>query len=268
MNEYILKLRNVNLRWLTVLVFVVGIILAVVITAKTGYLSGSTVIIGITGSIIYIALAVHAIGEDNKALIVSYILLVAVFVGLINAINQLGDYNVTSQEFSNDFNSDLFLGTNNIENQIAAILIKNAPMALFTNICCLIAFIYGGFYVRKKFTFVWILFLIAYAISSYQAYLLVSGGMENWGTYSDLGNVMNILSFVAIVALLVVGGKDQKGATIDSKGKTIKPVEVIKTEYPEQKSLSDQLFQLKELLDGGILTQEEFDTEKKKILNS
>ncbi len=70
------------------------------------------------------------------------------------------------------------------------------------------------------------------------------------------------------MALLVVGGKDQKGATIDSKGKTIKPVEVIKTEYPEQKSLSDQLFQLKELLDGGILTQEEFDMEKKKILNS
>ena len=33
-------------------------------------------------------------------------------------------------------------------------------------------------------------------------------------------------------------------------------------------SKSEQLLKLKELLDGGILTQDEFDTEKKKILNS
>lgn len=40
------------------------------------------------------------------------------------------------------------------------------------------------------------------------------------------------------------------------------------SEPPYQMSKTDQLFKLKELLDGGILTQEEFDTEKKKILNS
>lgn len=267
MNEYILKLRKVNLRWLTALIFVVSIILTVVITLKTGDMSGFTIIIGITGIIIYIALAVHAIEEDNKALIVSYILLVAVFVGIINATNQFGNY-LASQEFSNDFTSDIFLGTNNVETQIAAMLIKNAPMTLFTSICCLTAFIYGVFYVRKKYTLVWILFTIGFAISSYQAYLLVSGGMQNWDTYSGLGSAMNLLSFVAIVSLLVVGGKNQKETTVDSERKTIKPVEVIKKEEPKQKSLSEQLFQLKELLDSGILTQEEFDNEKKKILNS
>lgn len=267
MNEYILRLRKVNLRWLTALIFVVSIILTVVITLKTGSFSGTTIIIGITGIIIYIALAVHAIEEDNKALIVSYILSVAVFVGIINATNQFGNY-VGSQEFSNDFTSDIFLGTNNVETQIAAMLIKNAPMTLFTSICCLTAFIYGVFYVRKKYTLVWILFTIGCAISSYQAYLLVSGGMLNWDTYSGLGSAMNLLSFVAIVSLLVVGGKNQKETTVDSERKTIKPVEVIKKEEPKQKSLSEQLFQLKELLDSGILTQEEFDNEKKKILNS
>lgn len=34
------------------------------------------------------------------------------------------------------------------------------------------------------------------------------------------------------------------------------------------KSKTEQLLELKQLLDGGILTQEEFDTEKQKILNS
>lgn len=40
------------------------------------------------------------------------------------------------------------------------------------------------------------------------------------------------------------------------------------SEPPHQMRKTDQLFKLKELLDGGILTQEEFDNEKKKILNS
>ena len=39
-------------------------------------------------------------------------------------------------------------------------------------------------------------------------------------------------------------------------------------ETKQMSSKTEQLFKLKELLDGGILTQEEFDNEKKKILNS
>ena len=39
-------------------------------------------------------------------------------------------------------------------------------------------------------------------------------------------------------------------------------------ETPNQLSKTELLFKIKELLDSGILTQEEFDNEKKKILNS
>ena len=44
------------------------------------------------------------------------------------------------------------------------------------------------------------------------------------------------------------------------KGTAIGPVNVLKK--------SESLIKLKSLLDAGILTQEEFDIEKKKILNS
>ena len=42
-----------------------------------------------------------------------------------------------------------------------------------------------------------------------------------------------------------------------------------KSELSQEKSFSasDELIKLKSLLDSGVLTQEEFDTEKKKILS-
>jgi hypothetical protein len=76
---------------------------------------------------------------------------------------------------------------------------------------------------------------------------------------------MLLLSFVAIVILLIVGGKPQ----ISQKSDVEKSVPTTTQQTSiNQDTLSKKLFQLKELLDGGILTQEEFDAEKKKILNS
>ena len=265
MNEYILKLRSVNLRWLTIITFVATIVLGVILTASTGFLNGSFAVTGVTAIIIYIALTVHAIEDDSKALIVSYIFIAAIIVGLINAFNQFGSYNVGSEEFSNDFSNDIFFGTKNVEEQVAGMLIKSAPIALFSHICSLAAFIYGVFHINKKYMLVWILFLIGYAISAYQAYLLVSGGIMNWESYSNLNSIMGLLSFVAIVALLIVGGKPQLSQESNTVESTPTPTQ---PETTDQNSLSKKLFQLKELLDSGILTQEEFDAEKKKILNS
>ena len=261
MNEYILKLRNINLRWLTIIFFVENIVLSIILTLSTDCLNWSFAVTAVMSIIIFVVLTVHAIEENNKALIVSYIFITAIIVELINAFSQFGDINVGSEAFSNDF----FLGTNDVETQVVGILIKSAPIALFSNICSLAAFIYGVFHINKKYMLVWILFLFGYAISAYQAYLLVSGGILNWESFSNLNSIMLLLSFVAIVILLIVGGKPQ----ISQKSDVEKSVPTTTQQTSiNQDTLSKKLFQLKELLDGGILTQEEFDAEKKKILNS
>jgi membrane protein implicated in regulation of membrane protease activity len=48
-------------------------------------------------------------------------------------------------------------------------------------------------------------------------------------------------------------------------GKSMKKIEIIADEDLNQKY--DQLAKIKELLDSGAISQEEFDTEKQKILN-
>lgn len=265
MNEYILKLRKVNLRWLTIIAFVASIVLGVILTAKTGYINVALTVSGIVVIIIYIALAVHAIETDDKALIVSYIFFASICISLINGFSQFGNFNVGSEEFSNEFTNDLIFGTNQVETQIAGMLIKSAPIALFSHLCCLAGFIYGAFYINKKYILVWILLLIGYAISAYQAYLLISGGILNWESYSNLNSIMGIISLIAIIVLLIIGGKSQ----LSQNSNVVKQTPMSKQQGgADNISLSDKLFQLKELLDSGILTQEEFDNEKKKILNS
>jgi len=71
-----------------------------------------------------------------------------------------------------------------------------------------------------------------------------------------------ILLIVAIVAISRSGKKSK----IEIEKLT---TEIKKNHEPQSpSSVSDELVKLKKLLDDGIINQEEFDTQKKKLLNS
>ena len=138
----------------------------------------------------------------------------------------------------------------------------NIPYSLATNIVFIAAFGYGLPFVRKRLVFPWILFLVVFAITTYGLSQVVSWGALYYNSYINLS-----WASTGISLLILIGKQDnlkvnrnivktQQEQEISNTSQTAKPL-----------SMSDQLFKLKELLDSGILTQEEFEAEKKIILN-
>ena len=96
-----------------------------------------------------------------------------------------------------------------------------------------------------------------------------------WSIYLKLAPQPSILDKLAIVFSLVMVGivwclyvKAKNPIAIKTgTAKTEKPSDVQDQSHAPQRSKTDQLLELKGLLDAGILTQEEFDEQKYKIIN-
>ena len=58
------------------------------------------------------------------------------------------------------------------------------------------------------------------------------------------------------------------GSSVSTQSNKMYVKQETPTTSPNNTSKMESLFELKKLLDSGVLTQEEFDNEKKKILNS
>lgn len=73
-----------------------------------------------------------------------------------------------------------------------------------------------------------------------------------------------------IVIRRVMGMEDRFAVDIENailSGEVVIPEKYRKTQIPFGASVADELFKLKKLCDEGILTKEEFDAQKKKLLD-
>ena len=114
------------------------------------------VISAVTIALFYTTFAVHAIDNDDKAVKVSYVMLAAYAVSLLNVLINTGDYP--------DF-TGMILGGDSVESWAYGVVLTSAPYSLVMNLLMMGALIWGMKDVNKRFSIVWLIALIAQGIS-------------------------------------------------------------------------------------------------------
>lgn len=217
-------------------------------------------LIYIVATCFFITLVVHSIDRDDVALITSKITMAVCAIGVIGSIIAYRDMPTLSSIDPFDF----LAGSSSLDTWSENMTIKSAPYTTFTGVLGIIACGYLLRFVNKTFKWVWIILICILVISTIAACALALGGIEYYGLYLALSVLTMPFSFVQLCTIFYAAGKEKEKVQVFSNTTHTPNLE----KQDNQLSKTDQLFKLKELLDGGILTQEEFDSEKKKILNS
>ena len=243
-----------------------------VCTIATGFISivgghslGLTgVVTAIVIALVYITLTVHAIDNDEQAVKLSYIIIAAYIISLITSFTTLKD----SPDFVGSMTNDIFNGnspTSSIENWVVENAVNNAPYTLVMNILMIVVWGLGLKHINKRYMLAWIMGMASQIVACFGTFFQFDP--NTFDVYSKCNNISAVIAFIFLIALLTINDKKE---TPNKKPevKTVAPQEPVSVEQPNTLNKTEQLFKLKELLDSGILTQNEFDSEKKKILNS
>lgn len=277
MNNIILSLRNFSLRAAVVIAFVLTIVVGLWGIIGGGGMKITGVISAVTIALVYTTFAVHAIDNDDKAVKVSYVVLTAYAVSLLNALINMGDYP--------DF-AGMILGGDSVENWSYGIALASAPYTLLMNLLMTGGLIWGMKDVNKRFSIVWLIALIAQGISCIGILILFTDN-SRYDLYTIFNNISGAFAMLLVVVLLFMGGRSLTPALPKGEGgyavkPDVSPQPLKSSLQPSLQSpqtsqtvadgdamteKTKRLFELKELLDSGVLTQTEFDSEKKKILN-
>ena len=121
------------------------------------------------------------------------------------------------------------------------------------------------------FTFLYMIIGIV-AVSVYDTYYLGYSVYFDTSTLAYLGFIFTLLLFVAFIVCDIVIKERSEGSAapaVRPLRSATQPVALSPEEIRSEhlKNVTDTLKQLKELLDAGILTQEEFDKKKKEVLD-
>lgn len=265
MNKNILTLlRSFSLRKVlgfTLLTVVVVTIACMVVGIANGFsetqmmhsIGSASVISTICGMLVSITFVSQAVSDDDKAVVTSWILILAYIVSLIGSFLLFGDSDYGMQSYGQDFAK-------------MNMALKTYPYTMITSLISIAGMLYSAKDVRQKFKVVWWIAILASAVSGCGA-LSLSMSIFNYNTYETCTIIAYVVSLVFIVMLFYIGKRETEGQQCSDTVSTT-------SSNNEQSSKSDmtnkgqELMKLKELLDANVLTQEEFDTEKKKILNS
>lgn len=128
-----------------------------------------------------------------------------------------------------------------------------------------VAFVIGLGSVYKRYLVAWVIFTVVYAFSFILTYLESNYTIQG----DDIVNynmIISLLTLVGLIILIVKGGKavpaeEQLNVQTKTPGQpqeTSSSISII--------AKSKELIQLKELLDKGIITEEEFASLKEKVL--
>ena len=265
MNKNILTLlRSFSLRKVigfTLLTVVVITIVCMVVGIANGFSDtqmmncmGFVSVISTMGSmLVYTTFVSQAVSNDDKAVVTSWILIVAYIVSLIGSFLLFGDSDYGMQSYGQDFAK-------------MNMAFKTYPYTMITSLISIAGMLYSAKDVRQKFKAVWWIAILASAVSGYGA-LSLSMSIFNYNTYETCAIIAFVVSFVFMIMLFYIGKRETAEQQCSDTVATT-------ASNKEQSSKSDltnkgqELMKLKELLDANIITQEEFDTEKRKILNS
>ena len=246
MKEVILSLRKFSLRWSIVIVFAATFIVGLFSLFNGKSLGLTAIITSLTITLFYVTFAVQAIEKDEKAVVTSCIFMAAMLCSIGGSFKIFNESPDSMQSWAYE----------SVE--------ISAPYTLLMNILMLVGFFISINNIKKKFVFAWWVAIIAQIVSTWGTFVVFSN--SDFSTFQTCNNATQIITFVLLIIILCIGGKSNitKNEVQEIKSEMSKHVS------PEKDSIiskSGDLIKIKELLDSGILTEEEFNNEKKKILN-
>lgn len=263
-NNILALLRSFSLRkvigFTLLSVFVIAIA-CVIVGIKNGnsdskmmYSMGLISVISTIGSLlIYTTFVAQAVGNDNKAIVTSWIFIVAYVISLIGSFSAFSDAHYDAETLGVDFTR-------------MDMAFKTYPYMMLTSLITIGGMLYSAKEVRQKFKVAWWIFISASAISGCGA-LSLCMSIFNYEAYETCTNIGAVVSLIFIIILFYIGKQEPAGQYYnDTDAANVSPKEVSSTSAMKNKT--QELMKLKELLNANILTQDEFDREKAKILNS
>ena len=228
-----------------------------------GHIKAATLLFLIYTAWLYMSFAAYAIDKKEVVIPICYMLMIGACISAIAGIRSFSNM----PDLETSFMNDLFFGQNDLEEWMNSAIIENSLYSLISNTLYCGAFIYGFKHVKSKYIFPWIILVIGCALE-----VFVIGKVyfsKDISTYNAFTNINTAIGALLIIALLIIGG-DPQGVKVVKEPAVYHPApkQQQATTTNAHSPMAQKLIQLKALLDSGVLTQEEFDAEKKKILNN
>lgn len=262
MENFILSFRKFSLRWMIVIAFAISFVFGFISVVNGRPLVVTSIVSAISYALIYIIFAVYAIDDNKKAVIASYIFIAAYILSIIGSFSTLN----SSSDIASMLAEELLTGSDSIEYWVHKTVNDLAPYSILMSLLMLFGFIYSIKHVNKRFLLTWWAAIVVTAVQAFG--LLVLFISDDFDSYVSFNQITLVLALIFIIMLFINGGKspNTKGVTLPTQAQATASAmaPIINNDIT---SKSDRLLKLKELLDAGVLTQEEFNSEKKKILN-
>ena len=266
MNKLILSLRKFCLRWVAVAVPVIFFGSGALFTDydSDGLYYFFCLFMTVTIAFFYITLAAHAIKDERRALKTSYLFIAAFVVLLPVSSNAIALMAPIGLAIIFPFHFFEYIGSiyEKAEYMFLSCSETGEFLVALMNLFMLTGLLYSSRSINQRYKSAWWMAIVAQAFSACGVLIFIITDSRT------LGGILNIfsgfVSLILFVFLLVIGGKERKNIEKSNMQTPTHSPQV----HNDISSKSEKLTKLKSLLDTGVLTQEEFDSEKKKILNS
>lgn len=257
MDNVVLKIRELSLRkWMLISIGLTVLAMLCLMGANNsnGYMA--SLFVGQCSTLVLMASFVaFAVSDVSKAKTLMIVIAIGVASALIGIFLAFSGFMGGWLDFCNSFQriSMEELAEYNIVYSNTFLLIENAAMAG--------ALFMGLSSINKRYMAPWVLLICFFVLSFFN---LMFFRMETFGfgDYQRFNSVIGVLSFIALIWILMVGGEKDDMKPTESKVEKAAP-----SSSDTILSKTETLLKLKELLDSGVLTPEEFEVEKNKILN-
>ena len=265
MDNLVLKIRELSLRY-WVLISIALCVFAILPLMGRNSINGyiAALILGQLSGCLYLAsLAAYAIDSLQKVKVA----LIIIMIGF--AISVFGVYNALSGFWGGWIGMVNAFTEIPMEEMVEYLTFSMATYNVIQNLAFIIVFIIGISSFNKRYIVPWVILMCVY-ILIFLNQILLNKEIFTYDEYTRFGSVTGVLSFIVMIVTLVIGGKEIKnGHTLNGNTSTTGSDHSLQSTAISEsfKSKSEALFQLKELLNSGVLTPEEFEIEKVKILN-
>lgn len=262
MENLILQIRTLSLRkWILVSVAITFVTALIAWGAQSsGSYIASLTLGQVPNLLILIAVTAFAIENTQKIKTITLIYLIGVLVGIIGIFNAFGGLMGVWFDFASSFTRT------DLQEIASYVVVKTTTFNMIEYLAFIVALVLGLSSLIRQFKLVWILFIITFALSFVNIFCLQME-VYMYDEYVMVNMIPSCVFWAALIIILIKGYKAPGVVTtqsLDSAASVEADSHDVSNSFITK---SQNLFQLKELLDSGVLTPEEFEAEKQKILN-
>lgn len=263
MKFFIEKLREISLRnwiWICIGISVLSMFCLSISSSCSGYTS--SILLGVASTLlINVSFTAYAICDDNKISTIVWMNIVGAVFGIIGIIMSFGGLIGSLIDFSSSISQiDL--------KELAEYYVhESAICQLIVYLIFVVAFAMGMSALKTRYKLPWILLLVFYALTAINL-MLYKAKFYIFENYTVINNCLGLLSLTIIIILLVKGSKAENPEVVRTFDLSSSEKSDAKATnyYNTIRHKSDILIRLKELKDSGVISEEEFQSEKTKIL--